>query len=182
MSCVLSLWLRSISLCKYSAVFTVYLHVFTALAPQLHVFPNLGRGFTERNRRALTDCECEWTAPRRSFASRVYSSCASAMPDLLGPDDQPLKDSQGNVLKKDQMVEDEMFGDGITRGTIPLENGRGRNVLIDWLVRPSICAGRNHMAGNSGRSQVRLMHRPLASSRSSTIALSGQTAARDQLS
>ena len=54
------------------------------------------------------------------------------MPDLLQPNDEPLHDSQGNVLRKDQMVHDAMFGDGITRGTVPLENGVGTNVLIDW--------------------------------------------------
>ena len=26
-----------------------------------------------------------------------------------------------------------MFGDGIARGTIPLEKGEGVNVMIDWL-------------------------------------------------
>ena len=31
------------------------------------------------------------------------------------------------------LVVGELFGEGVVRGTIPLEHGDGVNVLIDWL-------------------------------------------------
>ena len=55
------------------------------------------------------------------------------MPPLLGPDLRtPLVDSEDNVLSKDVLVRDPIYGEGITRGTIPLDRGLGFNVLIDW--------------------------------------------------
>ena len=43
-----------------------------------------------------------------------------------------LKDSEGNTLRKDQLVRDDVFGEGLTRGTVALDSGKGHNVLIDW--------------------------------------------------
>ena len=36
-------------------------------------------------------------------------------------------------LKAGATIVDDMFGDGIVHGTIPIEKGEGFNVLIDWL-------------------------------------------------
>ena len=46
---------------------------------------------------------------------------------------QPLTDADGQVLKVGSTVVDSMFGEGIARGTVPLEKGDGVNVQIDWL-------------------------------------------------
>ena len=46
---------------------------------------------------------------------------------------EPLHDAEGQELKEGSLVVDEMFGEGIVRGTIPLEHGDGVNVLIGWL-------------------------------------------------
>jgi hypothetical protein len=45
----------------------------------------------------------------------------------------PLTDKAGNHLKTNQTVTDDTFGDGIVRGTVPLDHGQGLNVVIDWL-------------------------------------------------
>ena len=45
----------------------------------------------------------------------------------------PLTDADGQVLKVGSTVVDSMFGEGIARGTVPLEKGDGVNVQIDWL-------------------------------------------------
>ena len=56
------------------------------------------------------------------------------MPPLLHGDGQtPVTDSLNNPLKTGQTVTDDMFGEGIVRGTVPLDKGLGLNVLIDWL-------------------------------------------------
>ena len=41
-----------------------------------------------------------------------------------------LKDQQGHVIKKGNTIRDDMFGDGIARGTVPLQLGDGVNVVI----------------------------------------------------
>eukprot|EP00966_Prymnesium_polylepis_P175752 4067983-Prymnesium_polylepis.1 len=43
-----------------------------------------------------------------------------------------LHDRDGTVLQKDQLVRDDFFGEGFTRGTVPLASGVGHNVLIEW--------------------------------------------------
>ena len=53
---------------------------------------------------------------------------------LFLPSGEPLTDVAGNQLKTGQTVTDVLFGDGLVRGTVPLEKGEGVNVLIDWLV------------------------------------------------
>ena len=55
------------------------------------------------------------------------------MPALLNQNDEPLTDAAGNELRTGQTITDIMFGDGIVRGTVPIEKGLGMNVLIDWL-------------------------------------------------
>ena len=55
------------------------------------------------------------------------------MPVLLKADGTPLKDAAGNPLKTGQTVTDDMFGDCIVRGTVPLDKDEGLNVRIDWL-------------------------------------------------
>ena len=55
------------------------------------------------------------------------------MPVLLKADGTPLKDAAGNPLKTGQTVTDDMFGDCIVRGTVPLGKDEGLNVRIDWL-------------------------------------------------
>ena len=45
------------------------------------------------------------------------------MPALLSGDGRPLTDKAGNALKTGQTVTDDMFGDGLVRGTVPLEKG-----------------------------------------------------------
>ena len=57
----------------------------------------------------------------------------SEMPVLFLPGGNPLTDAAGNQLKTGQTVTDRVFGEGIVRGTVPLEKGEGLNVLIDWL-------------------------------------------------
>ena len=46
---------------------------------------------------------------------------------------EPLQDANGKPLKAGATIVDDMFGDGIVHGTIPIEKGEGFNVLIDWL-------------------------------------------------
>ena len=46
---------------------------------------------------------------------------------------KPLTDTNGVQLKIGQTVTDDVFGDGIVRGTVPLDKGEGLNVLINWL-------------------------------------------------
>jgi hypothetical protein len=55
------------------------------------------------------------------------------MPALFLTSGDPLTDVAGNHLKTGQTVTDDLLGDGIVRGTIPLDKGPGLNVLIDWL-------------------------------------------------
>ena len=55
------------------------------------------------------------------------------MPVLFKADGNPLTDAAGNPLKTGQTVTDELLGEGIVRGTVPLDNGEGLNVRIDWL-------------------------------------------------
>ena len=57
------------------------------------------------------------------------------MPVLLKADKSPLTDAIGNTLKTGQTVTDDAFGDGIVRGTVPLEKSEGLNIVIDWLGR-----------------------------------------------
>ena len=54
------------------------------------------------------------------------------MTDLLTPAGGQLHNAKGNVLKKNQLVRDEIFGEGITRGVVQLDRGVGYNVLVDW--------------------------------------------------
>ena len=42
---------------------------------------------------------------------------------------EPLTDAEGQVIKVGSIVVDDMFGEGISRGTIPLSKGEGVNVL-----------------------------------------------------
>ena len=42
---------------------------------------------------------------------------------------QPLTDADGQLLKVGSTVVDSKFGEGIARGTVPLEKGGGVNVL-----------------------------------------------------
>ena len=49
---------------------------------------------------------------------------------------QPLVDADGQEIKAGSIVVDAMFGQGIARGTIPLEHGDGVNVRIDGLGYP----------------------------------------------
>ena len=72
------------------------------------------------------------TAEIATAEVEVRGALDALMVDLLGPDGEPLHDSEGNALKEGQMVRDDMFGDGTTRGTIPLDRSEGVNVLIDW--------------------------------------------------
>ena len=57
------------------------------------------------------------------------------MPVLLKADKSPapLTDAAGNPLKTGQTMTDEMFGDAIVRGTVPLDRGEGLNVVLYWL-------------------------------------------------
>ena len=55
------------------------------------------------------------------------------MTTLKNLNGEPMKDAAGNEIKAGQTVTDIMFGDGIVRGTIPLEKGLGLNLLIDWV-------------------------------------------------
>ena len=46
----------------------------------------------------------------------------------------PITDSAGTEIKANTTVVDALFGDGITRGTVPLDHGKGVNVLIGKTV------------------------------------------------
>ena len=59
--------------------------------------------------------------------------CHARMAALQNHRGQPLTDADGQVLKVGSTVVDSMFGEGIARGTVPLEKGDGVNVQIDWL-------------------------------------------------
>ena len=82
------------------------------------------------------------------------------MPALFHSDGRPLTDTAGNQLRTGQTITDQFLGDGIVRGTIPLDSGLGLNVLIDWLMHlvassVSMCTyGGSSMAGSLERSQV----------------------------
>jgi hypothetical protein len=52
------------------------------------------------------------------------------MPVLFARPGSPLHDAAGNELKTGQTVIDELFGEGIVRGTVPLASGEGLDVLI----------------------------------------------------
>ena len=52
---------------------------------------------------------------------------------LVNQRGEPLQDANGKQLKAGTTIVDDMFGDGIVRGTIPIDKGEGFNVLIDWL-------------------------------------------------
>ena len=54
----------------------------------------------------------------------------ATLEDHLG---RPLKDVADNTIKNGSTVVDSMFGEGIVRGTVPLERGDGVNALLDWL-------------------------------------------------
>ena len=55
------------------------------------------------------------------------------MQALLNQNGKQLTDANGMVLHVGNLVVDEMFGDGIVRGTVPLASGDGVNVTIQWL-------------------------------------------------
>ena len=46
---------------------------------------------------------------------------------------QPLLGADGQEIKEGSVVVDDMFGEGIAQGTVPLDHGDGVNVLIGWL-------------------------------------------------
>ena len=69
----------------------------------------------------------------------------AALVDHLG---RPLKDTAGNPIKNDSTVIDAIFGEGIARGTVPLEKGDGVNVRIDWLGMSAACRPRSRGAEN----------------------------------
>ena len=51
---------------------------------------------------------------------------------LLNHRGEPLTDAQGHQIKTGATVTHDFLGDGIARGTVPLDGG-GVNVLVDWL-------------------------------------------------
>ena len=57
--------------------------------------------------------------------------CHARMAALQNHRGQPLTDADGQVLKVGSTVVDSKFGEGIARGTVPLEKGDGVNVQID---------------------------------------------------
>ena len=59
--------------------------------------------------------------------------CHARMAALQNHRGQPLTDADGQMLKVGSTVVDSLFGEGIARGTVPLEKGDGVNVQIDWL-------------------------------------------------
>ena len=44
-----------------------------------------------------------------------------------------LVDANGQQLKAGATVVDDMFGEGIVRGTVQQDRGEGINIRIDWL-------------------------------------------------
>ena len=61
-----------------------------------------------------------------------------AMPPLLTPAGEQLHDKDWRALHTNQLVCDEMFGEGLTRGTVPLASGVGHNVLIERTVESTV--------------------------------------------
>ena len=47
------------------------------------------------------------------------------MAALLNHRGDPLKDSAGEVIKAGSLVLDELYGEGIADGTVPLQRGEG---------------------------------------------------------
>ncbi len=45
----------------------------------------------------------------------------------------PLQDSKGQQIKSGATVVHEFLGEAIARGTVPLDQGVGVNVMIDWI-------------------------------------------------
>ena len=50
------------------------------------------------------------------------------MPTLLNHRGEPVLDANGEQIKAGATVVDVMFGEGVARGTVPLEKGDGVNV------------------------------------------------------
>ena len=55
------------------------------------------------------------------------------MTALLNQDGTKLTDVNGSEIMRGSTVRDEIFGEGIATGTIPLDRGEGVNVTIRWL-------------------------------------------------
>ena len=116
---------------------------------------------------------------------------------------QPLTDADGQVLKAGSTVVNSKFGEGIARGTVPLEKDDGvtranrrqqcwkatepwhrepeAGVITAWLTAACTCAGRSMADSLAGLLKISPTSRP-ACSKSSTTALFGPTAARGQQS
>ena len=107
--------------------------------------------------------------------------------------------------KEGPVVVDDMFGEGIARGTVPLEHGDGVNVLIDFLgpaqdPKPpasrgaenlkrapagrtrtiSFTTGTDFDSGAAHRARGRNSHERHASTAKRSTTVSCQTAPRDQ--
>lgn len=114
------------------------------------------------------------SAREHTLRSLVPSAAPRAWQPCRRHRGQPLTDADGQVLKVGSTVVDSKFGEGIARGTVPLEKGDGVNVQIDrrrrqqcwkatepwhrepeagvitaWLAAACTCAGRS-MAGSLG--------------------------------
>lgn len=115
------------------------------------------------------------SAREHTLRSLVPSAAPRAWQPCRRHRGQPLTDADGQVLKVGSTVVDSKFGEGIARGTVPLEKGDGVNVQIDrrrrqqcwkatepwhrepeagvitaWLAAACTCAGRS-MAGSLAR-------------------------------
>ena len=77
-------------------------------------------------------CAVNMNEPSKQFCAATIVSSRSA-PSLPRRSPDPVTDSLGNPLRTGHTVTDDVFGDGIVRGTVPLDRGLGLNVLIDWL-------------------------------------------------
>ena len=69
-----------------------------------------------------------------------------AMSALTNSRGKALEDSLGQQSPVGATAVDDIFGEGIARGTVPLERGDGVNVRIDWLGpgadgKPTSCGG-----------------------------------------
>lgn len=146
------------------------------------------------------------SAREHTLRSLVPSAAPRAWQPCRRHRGQPLTDADGQVLKVGSTVVDSKFGEGIARGSVPLEKGDGVNVQIDrrrrqqcwkatepwhrepeagvitaWLAAACTCAGRSMAGSLAGLLTFSPTPRP-ACSKSSTTALFGPTAARGQQS
>ena len=87
-----------------------------------------------------------------------------------------ITDAKGQQIKVGTTVTDDMFGDGIARGTVAQEKGEGVNILVDWLGPGSHDKPKSRGAGPDGKWRTSLQSSTTASSAAASICVGRSTA------